>query len=128
MGAPWLKEPRGNPPCTGFMRLALALRVPPPFWGSILIRSALVWGFLRFMTAYLGVGLEIPFTEGLAFSPLRFLWIGGFTVAAVLIDVHVLREGAFLAALGISRRRVATLVLLGCGGCELLLQLVRGLS
>ncbi len=99
----------------------LTFSPPSPFLGSIVVRTVLVWAFLRFMTAALGTFAEIPFLEGLAFSPLRFLWITAFVAGAVFADLRLHRENVFLANLGVSLWQILGLITLLCGGFEFLL-------
>ena len=85
--------------------------LPPPFRRPTVVRTAILWLFLRGVSTTSVVQLmEIPVEDALRPGLLNQLWMAGILAAAVWIDMGRRQETVFAANLGISLRHVAGFV------------------
>jgi len=76
--------------------MSVLVQIPPqPFLGSILIRTALVWAFVR--TAALAVASGV----GMSIHPIMGIGIVGVVALVMTLDLYRRDEVTFLRALGV---------------------------
>ncbi len=102
------------------------MRLPPhlpprPFLGSIVVRSALAWMFVRFAAAFAMALAGVSDTG----SPVIAAPVVLFALLAVLGDLTRRNEVGFLRNLGVGRADLALLVLMVLIPLELSLALLR---
>ena len=112
--------------CSQFLGVILLnpLRVlPRPFLGTLVLRVAFLWAFLRSGTS-VGFSLAAPGVEEV--SPEASVGVIGVTLLVVWIEMTRRSELLFLANLGRSFAPVAAFVVAQCVGFEALLRLFVG--
>lgn len=109
----------------GTIRGRLRVRpLPPPFGRALAWRVALVW---LLMHVGLAVTIQIggdPGYQALRLNVGQLLWLWGFVVAAILVDMRTRREHLILANLAIPPRLLVVLMVGECAVLDALARLV----